>query len=247
MKYCGRWCLVIVLSLLPVLSLSCSKKSQSITGTETDSLKASYLKHFNTLDNIGRDTLLLNNKLESAVEANDTVTQLIVLNRLSDIYKTQNQFSNAIKSELAFQQMAQHAGSIYLTSVSMNRQADIYMSLNLLDEASRLYYNVLKDCRDHNQNDSLAVAQKAVAYSGVGTIFLLLNMHNKATDYLNKSAELLQGKSDKLLLFDILLMKGRLMQNQEQYDSARQYINEALKLSLASNSRSALAKAFLSF
>lgn len=247
MKYCGRWCLVIVLSLLPVLSLSCSKKSQSITGTETDSLKASYLKHFNTLDNIGRDTLLLNNKLESAVEANDTVTQLIVLNRLSDIYKTQNQFSNAIKSELAFQQMAQHAGSIYLTSVSMNRQADIYMSLNLLDEASRLYYNVLKDCRDHNQNDSLAVAQKAVAYSGVGTIFLLLNVHNKAKDYLNKSAELLQGKSDKLLLFDILLMKGRLMQNQEQYDSARQYINEALKLSLASNSRSALAKAFLSF
>lgn len=247
MRYSGKQYIIILLFLLPILFLSCSQKSLDITGAETDPLRTSYLNQFSKLDNFGQDTLLLKNKLKSAIEASDTVTQMIALNRLSGRYNFHNQFDNVIKTELHFLQMAQQAGSKYLSSLSMNRLANAYQAISNTDEAARLYYNVLKDCKDYCAEDSLAMREKATALYGVGMIFTLFEANNKAIGFLDESYEMAQKSDNKQMLSRILLLKGRVMQNQALYDSARQYINESLEMSISSNSRSALGESFFSF
>lgn len=211
-----------------------------------DPLKESYLSQLESLNGIEQDTVLLKNRLQSAIEKNDTVTQLLALNRLSNAYKTHNQYYNIFRSELDFMQLAQLSGSRYLAMVSMNRQAKTFLAIHLMDEAARLYYNVLKESKEYKQADSLVMHERAEALYGVGAIFTQLEA-SKAFDYLDEAYDLVKNRENNELHYQILLSKGRVMQDQKQFDKARQYYNEALEKSSALNTRQGMGRTFLSF
>ena len=120
------------ITLILLLLLNCHVQvSRGSVLPNIDPLKDDFLSQSESLNGIRQDTLLLKSKLQSAIETNDTVTQLLALNQLSNIYKSHNQYHNIFKSELDFLQLAQHSGSRYLAMVSMNRQLFLCLSICL--------------------------------------------------------------------------------------------------------------------
>ena len=236
------------ITLILLLLLNCHVQvSRGSVLPNIDPLKDDFLNLSESLNGIRQDTLLLKSKLQSAIEMNDTVTQLLALNQLSNIYKSHNQYHNIFKSELDFLQLAQHSGSRYLAMVSMNRQAAVFMSINLFDEAARLYYSVLKESKEYDPNDSSVILERATALYGVGTIFTLLEANHQAYELLDKAHNLLDKHEIQPLHYQILLSKGKVMQNQQLYEAARQFFNEGLEKSTAINSRQGIGWTFLSF
>lgn len=232
----------ILLITLLVLLTGCARHTS--TKECNDLIREDFIAAIQSYDHISSDTLLLQDRMKQSIAEQDTLSQLITLDQLSDAYYELNKYEQALEILQDFHVLSNKTNSKYISIYSANKLAYAYLSINLLDEAARYFYHNLTNCTACAKAPDMVIIEKTEAMMGIGIIHSLLGTNQKALQHLNEAIELSEQIDNRILQGRGYLWKGNTMLNMTEYDSARYYFNESLDISITTNQRSSLGETF---
>ncbi len=242
MTYIKQYPIRLMSILLLILFTGCEYNNQ--VKHCNDSIRLDFVKAIQSNENTIVDTVMLQYKIQQSITERDTLNQLVTLSFLSDAYYELSHYEQSLEALQDFYNLTVKVNSRFMTVFSANKLAYAYLSVNLVDEAARYFYQNLIKVAECDSPNIHVLKEKTEALLGVGIIHSLLETNQKALHHLDKAIKLSKQIDDKNLLGRCYLWKGRTMLNLEEYNSARELFNKSLDINITTNKRSDLGETF---